>query len=392
MGTLKAGAAKINITPPLGCEMAGYAARSQGSEAIADELCAKALVINDGETQAAIVASDLIGMDAAVVNHARQLIEATTGVPADNVMISCSHTHFGPEVRAPRATPDHNTGMNSYVDQLICKLATVTQLAAQNLQPARIGFGSGVADRVSYNRHTLRPDGSAVTSFRRPDSPSDLTFGPYDPTLRVLRVDTEAGDLMASMVHFACHPVTTTNRMYTISADYPGYAMRLVEKLEGGVCLFGLGCAGNIVPVQREGDYPRMIGRTIGGEAIKVLQWIETRDEAGIRVANRRLSLDLKDSVEGKTDEEVDLQCIAIGAVCFVGLPGEIFVEIGFDIVARSRRQNLFVMSMTNGSAGYIPIELAYAQGGYESNSSRFRPGCGERIADAVVTLLEKMG
>ena len=185
--------------------------------------------------------------------------------------------------------------------------------------------------------------------------------------------------------------MTTTDWMYTLSADYPGYAMEVVEQQEDGVCLFGLGCAGNIVPIQRRGKYPRMIGRSIGGEAIKILQWIETTDAVKLRVAHQKLSLALKEAVDGKTTEEIDLQCIAIGAIYFIGLPGEIFVEIGFDIVNRSPCKNLFVMSMTNGSIGYIPIEIAYAQGGYESNSSCFRPGCGEQIADAAGELLNKM-
>ena len=167
--------------------------------------------------------------------------------------------------------------------------------------------------------------------------------------------------------------------------------MEVVETGEGGTCLFGLGCAGNIVPIQREGEYPRMIGRTIGGEAIKVLQWIETSDEVKIRVVHQKHSLELKEAIDGKTTEEIDLQCIAVGSIDFIGLPGEIFVEIGFDIVNRVRRENLFVMSMTNGSIGYIPVEIAYKQGGYESNSSRFRPGCGEQIANAAVELLNRM-
>lgn len=392
MGNLKIGAAKINITPPLGCDMAGYAGRDHGSETIADALYAKALIFDDGDTQAAIITTDLIGVEATFVDHVRQTIEGVTGIPAGNVMVSCSHTHFGPEVRASRAASPDNPKNRVYVNMLVQQLTTVTQLAQQRLQPARIGAGKGVADQVSYNRHTIRPDGSAQTSYRLPEPSANLTFGPYDSTVRVVRVDSAAGELVASLIHFACHPVTTTDRMYTISADYPGYAMEIVEQGEGGTCLFGLGCAGNIVPIQREGEYPRMIGRTIGGETIKVLQWIETSDEAKVRVAHQKHSLQLKEAVDGKTTEEVDLQCIAVGSIYFIGLPGEIFVEIGFDIVNRARRDNLFVMSMTNGSVGYIPVEIAYKQGGYESNSSYFRPGCGEQIADAAVKLLNQIG
>ena len=392
MRTLKAGAAKIDITPPLGCDMAGYAGRDRGSETIADPLYAKALVFDDGKTQAAIITTDLIGVEAAFVDHVRQIIEEATGIPAGNVMISCSHTHFGPEVRASRAAHPNNPKNHVYASMLVQQLTTVTQLAQQRLQPARIGSGTGIADQVSYNRHTIRPDGSAQTSYRLPEPNSDLTFGPYDSTVRILRVDSVAGELAASLIHFACHPVTATDRMYTISADYPGYAMDMVEQAEGGTCLFGLGCAGNIVPIQREGNYPRMIGRTIGGEAIKALQWIETLDEGKIQVSHKKHTLELKEAIDGKTTEEVDLQCIAVGSVYFIGLPGEIFVEIGFEIVNRAQQENLFVMSMTNGSVGYIPVEIAYKQGGYESNSSHFRPGCGEGIADAAVELLNQMG
>ena len=391
MGDLKVGAAKIGITPPLGCDMAGYSGRDRGSETITDALYAKALVFDDGDTQAAIITNDLIGVEATFVDRLRQTIEEMTGIPAGNVMVSCSHTHFGPEVRASRATSPDNPKNRVYINMLLQQLSTVAQLAQQRLQLARVGAGKGIADQVSYNRHTIRPDGSAQTSFRLPDPNSDLMFGPYDSTVRVLRIDSATGELAASLIHFACHPVTTTDRMYTISADYPGYAMDMVEQSEGGICLFGLGCAGNIVPIQREGSYPRMIGRTIGGEAIKVLQWIETSDEAKVRVAHQEHSLELKEAIDGKITEEIDLQCIAVGSIYFIGLPGEIFVEIGFDIVNRARRENLFVMSMTNGSIGYIPVEIAYKQGGYESNSSRLRPGCGEQITDATVELLNRM-
>jgi hypothetical protein len=391
MGNLKVGAAKIDITPPLGCDMAGYSGRDRGSETIADPLYAKALLFDDGDTPAAIITNDLIGMEAAFVNQVREAIESGTGIPAGNVMISCSHTHFGPEVRASRATSPDNPKNRVYATMLVQQLVTVTQLAQQRLKSARIGSGTGIADQVCYNRHTIRPDGSAQTSYRLPEPNSDLTFGPYDSTARVLRVDSTTGELAASLIHFACHPVTTTDQMYTISADYPGYAMEMVEQGEGGICLFGLGCAGNIVPIQREGSYPRMIGRTIGGEAIKILQWIETSAAAKVRVAHQKHSLVLKEAIDGTLTEEVDLQCIAVGSIYFIGLPGEIFVEIGFDIVNRTEQENLFIMSMTNGSVGYIPVEIAYKQGGYESNSSRFRPGCGEQITDAAVELLDQM-
>ena len=195
MGNLKVGTAKVNITPPLGGNMAGYAARVQGSEAVADELYTKALVFDDGDTQAAIITNDLVGLEATFVDRVRITIEKTTGIPAGHVMISCSHTHFGPEVRESRATSADNPADDVYVDILAQKLTTVARLAQQDVGAAQIGAGKGMADGVSYNRHTIRPDGSAETSFRLPDSDSGLTLGPYDPTVRAFRVERETSNL-----------------------------------------------------------------------------------------------------------------------------------------------------------------------------------------------------
>ena len=100
MSNLKAGVSEVNITPFLGCPMAGYSGRERGSETIGDELCCKALVLYDGETKLAIVTNDLIGVDNVFVRQTRELIEKATGIPGSNVLICASHTHFGPEIRS----------------------------------------------------------------------------------------------------------------------------------------------------------------------------------------------------------------------------------------------------------------------------------------------------
>ncbi len=372
-----AGAAKVNITPPLGGNMAGYASRDSVSAAVADPLHAKALVVADGATKAAIITSDLLGMPASRVAQARDRIAAATDIPSSNVMVSCSHTHFGPDVEDGSA--------EAYVDVLCDKLATAAILANSALQPARIGHGAGFVDTISFNRHTILPDGSAQTNYRMPADTSQLTFGPIDPAVRVVRVDASDGSPIASLISFACHPVTSTDHMYALSADYPGHAMNVLENEEGGVCLFALGCAGNLVPIRREGSYPRMIGQTLGGEALKAWQWIDTSaaDQA-IRSASTDLALPLKAGGE----ETLEVSALAIGDVVFVGLPGEIFVEIGLDIVARCGGGGVFPVSMGNGYVGYIATRIAYEQGGYESGASRFTPGCGEALADAAVAVI----
>ena len=391
MDQLRAGVAQVNITPFLGCPMAGYSSRDRGSETIQDELYCKALVLADAETKLAIVTNDLIGVDDGLVKQMREMIEQSTGIPGRHVLICASHTHFGPEVR--RAEDATVEGPNdafdlAYVSVLKKKMVTAVQLADQHLQPAHIGTGKGHTDRLSFNRHAIRPDGTAVTSYRLPPPEENLAFGPIDPEVGVVRIDNTDGQPIATLINFACHPVCGVDRMYAISADYPGYAMKAVEAQVGGVCLFTLGCAGNMVPIEREGASRRKIGVSLAAEAIETWQWLNPIDTTKLESKQTIIELPLKEAHGSKATREIEVQLLKIGDLGLVGLPGEVFVEIGAAIKKAAKMENLFVVSLANGSPGYIPTRIAYDQGGYESNSSPFAQGSGETLADAAIALL----
>jgi hypothetical protein len=390
MGNLTAGVAKVNITPFLGCPMAGYSSRDRGSETIDDELYCKALVLYDGETKLALVTNDLIGINDVFVQTTRSLIEQATGIPQNNVLICASHTHFGPEIRRKSKAKDSDDRFDlAYVAVLQQRMSTAVQLANQSLQEAKIGVGKGYADKLSFNRHTIRTDGKAVTTYRLPPQEENLTFGPIDPQVGVVRVDSASGEPIATIINFACHPVCSVDKMYAISADYPGYAMKSIEQELGGRCLFTLGCAGNIVPIEREGISKRKIGISLAAETIKTWQWLALTDSIELKPVSKRIELQLKKTEDETLSREIEIQLLKVGDVGFVGLPGEIFVEIGTAIKQEASVENLFPVSLANGSHGYIPIAIAYDQGGYESNSSAFAKGSGEVLIAAALELVK---
>lgn len=392
MQGFKAGAAKVNITPFLGCPMAGYSSRDRGSETIDDELYCKALVLSDGETKLAIITNDLIGVDSIFVSQTRELITKAAGICKNNVLICASHTHFGPETRCEEEAtikePDDKFDL-AYLHVLQKKMATAVQMADQNLQDARIGAGKGYADKLSFNRHTIRPDGTAVTTYRLPAKEENLTFGPIDPEIDVIRIESVTSDPIATLINFACHPVCSVDRMYAISADYPGYATKSIERELGGICMFSLGCAGNIVPVEREGISKRKIGISLAAEVIEVWQWIGLTDSIRLKSTQKMIPLQLREIKDDKISYEVEIQILKIGDLCFVGLPGEVFVEIGTSIKGQSGIENLYTISLANDSPGYIPIAIAYDQGGYESGSTPFAKGSGEILRDAALELVK---
>ncbi|MBI5769361.1 MAG: hypothetical protein HZA93_16325 [Verrucomicrobia bacterium] len=92
---VKLGTAAVPINPPLGIGLAGYY-HERGHEGVLDDLFAKAIVLDDGTTRAAIVVCDLISMPKWIVTEARQLVEARTGIPGAHVMIAATHTHTAP--------------------------------------------------------------------------------------------------------------------------------------------------------------------------------------------------------------------------------------------------------------------------------------------------------
>src|SRR5262245_3898259 len=92
---LKVGAAATVITPPEGTPLAGYYSE-RGSKTVIDDIYSKAIVLEVGDTKAALVVCDLISLPRHIVTEARRLIEAATGIPGGHVMLSATHTHTGP--------------------------------------------------------------------------------------------------------------------------------------------------------------------------------------------------------------------------------------------------------------------------------------------------------
>ena len=86
------------------------------------------------------------------------------------------------------------------------------------------------------------------------------------------------------------------------------------------------------------------------------------------------------------------MQVIALGdQIAWVGLPGEIFVELGVAIKKASPFPQTVVVELANGWISYVPTRKAFAEGGYEVVSARCQAGGGEALAEAAIGLLAKL-
>ncbi len=383
---LKAGAAKVDITPDKvdGMIAAGHRRALHG---VRDPLRAGVLILDDGETKAAIVTLDTIFVWNELVKPARERISEATGVPAANILIAASHNHSGPGFEAD----------SPWAKTLIDKLGQAATQAASEMRPVTIGYAT---DEIGFaiNRRKVI-DGRAVVRLN-PD-------GPCDKRVKVLRFDDgKSLTPVAVLMHAVCHPCFFTwgdkgthpypNGYPKMSADFPGEAQTFVEMCYGNETnsMFLQGCAGDIRPnlpgfpyrCADEADI-QWAGRDLGGAVIRALARSVIREELAtrpdyyaIRTASAEVMLPGK---EGKIRAE--MQALKVGPYLFLTMPGEPMVEYGMKLEkAIADRAIPIIVGYANGHVGYIATADAYEVGGYEPSRSPLAP-------EAEMIILEQL-
>ncbi len=373
---LRAGVCKTEITPSEteGVVVTGHRRTVQG---VRDPLRAGVLLLDNGETKAAIVTLDVIGAWDEMVKLAREKIAELTGVPAANIMVAASHNHSGPDFDAD----------SPWGRELISKLGDAAKQAAATMKTVSIGYAE---DRIAFSVNRRKViDGRAVVRLN-PD-------GPNDPRVKVLRFD-DGNSLapLAVVMHAVCHPCFFTwgdkgsppypNGYPKMSADFPGEAQTFIEMCyaQKTNVLFLQGCAGDIRPnlpgypyrCADEADI-QWAGRDLGGAVVRALAGNVTRERLkerptyyAIRAANSVVSLPGK---EGRLSAE--LQALKVGPYLLLTMPGEPMVEFGFKLEqAIADRAIPIVVGYANGNLGYIATAAAYEVGGYEPSTSKLAP------------------
>jgi neutral ceramidase len=390
---LRAGVAKVDITPAdvNQLEVVGHRRKVTG---VRDPLRAGVLVLDDGQTKAAIVTLDTIAAYDEMVKLARQRIEKETGIPAANIMVAASHNHSGPRFDAN----------SKWGRELIGKLGAAAKQAASKMSPVTVGYGE---DKIGFgiNRRKVINDRAVVRLNED---------GPNDPRVKVLRFDDgKTLTPLAVVMHAVCHPCFFTwgdkgsmpypNGYPKMSADFPGEAQSFVEMCYGQQTssLFLQGCAGDIRPnlpgypyrCADEADI-QWAGRDLGGAVVRTLARSVTREHLvrrpkyyPIRVANSVISLPGK---EGRIDAQ--LQAMKIGPYLLLTMPGEPMVEYGFKLEkAIADRAIPIIVGYANGHVGYIATADSYSVGGYEPNTSKLAPEAESIILTELSILADRV-
>ncbi len=438
-GDLRVGIAAVDITPPLGMPMAGYY-HERPAEGVLDPLYSKAMVIEAGGDRVALVTLDIISVTRNVTDRARLEIERTTGIRGTAVMISATHAHTGPElVEGDRSI----TGPGApkpvaveYTEKLPERIASSVREANAALQSAVLRSATGRCEGLAFNRRFFMNDGTVGWNPGKLNPNLGLPAGPTDPEVGVLQVGSPGNQgpstVRATYVNFAMHPDTTGGMRF--SADWPGALGRVLAGYHGArhLTLVANGTCGNLNhldfhwggPQGGPGEQNR-IATILGAAVFQACKSLEplppgplrcrsetvelplppvtpqevaearvtlesTRDDRGANFMKRVRAHRVLDIAEREgRPHRVEVQAIALGQdLAWVGLPGEIFVELGLAVKRRSPFGQTLVVELANENIGYVPDRRSYAEGNYEPESARCAAGSGERLVDAAVHLL----
>ncbi len=436
---LKAGTALVEITPPMGLELAGYPHYPRNNEGAHDPLYAACMYINNGETEIAMVTLDILFFSKKHVTEARRRAEEACGIPAGDIMISCSHTHSGPWAAGRLDIESLEAGKEQpreYVEELISKIVKIICEAKANAFDAE--FGSGVA---------ICGAESGVGGNRR------MPGGPHDPLVSVLAVRDTAKTVRGVFVNYTLHPTFIHEWSNVCTADYPAYIrIEIGEALPEAVFGFAQGASGNQSSrYYRQGesyDEAERVGRILGKSALSAIEKLEWKADIELKVASTEIEVDIRDfgteedlraqvahdeaiykdlyakygnstnreeyylwqnanlkllgsedqlgyvlmekkgvRIELLTDEvPAEIQAINLGGTCVLGVQGEQFVEYGLYAKAMAGFKMVVYNTLTNGCLpGYMYTPESLVTGGYETDTSMLDESFGRHLMNAIL-------
>ena len=423
----RAGAATSNITPALGVSLDGPIGQSGPATHVHDELHARCLVLDDGNTMLGIAVCDCTMVRGDVFAAAKEMVAEATGIPPSNLMLAATHSHSTPRAIGVAQAPLDE----AYLVFLSHRIADGLRRARNQLAPARIGWGTACRPEHLHNRRwhmtpgSIPPNpfgeaGDQVKMNPRRASPDLLRpAGPVDPEIVVLSVQHADGRPLAVLANYGLHYVGGVPRGH-VSADYYGmFAHALAARMaEPGqdppfVGILSNGASGNVnnldfrAPPAPLPPYTKMraVAQDVATTVAEICGGIHCRDEAQLAAAATVLELSVRRPApervawaHGVLEAAVDggrlslpevfarealllseypeclgvpMQAFRIGDVGIAAIPCEVFAETGLAIKRDSPLEPSFVMGLANAYHGYLPTPEQHRLGGYETWPAR---------------------
>ena len=243
---MRAGAARVDITPPLPVDLLGYVRRDVAARRVHDPLLATGVLLQDDGGTVVIIAADLVNLAPAFAERVRERVAAAVSCRPEQVLLNSSHSHAAPwpgaGLKLGGETDDWTDRELGYWESLPDAFASVAVQASHAAVEARVSGGVGHAPGLAVNRRERTADGRTILGWN-PD-------GFIDDSVPTVRIDSLDGSAIATLVGFGCHPVVVGPEVPAVGSDFVGPLRRRTEALRGGVAVFLQGAAGNVLPLE----------------------------------------------------------------------------------------------------------------------------------------------
>jgi hypothetical protein len=445
----RAGAHAQDITPTKFPVSVNGGMSDRQAKGAVDRLHARCLVLDDGTTKLAIVVCDSCMIPREIFDEAKRLASEKTGIPADHMLMSATHTHTAPTVGGVfQSDPNPD-----YVKELPGMIAEGVAHAYRNLAPAKIGWGVGKDPTQLFNRRWhMKPGSIDVDPFGQSRDKVKMNpgyqnpglvkpAGPIDPEVVILSLQFADGRPMALLAVYSLHYV---GGVEALSADYFGVFAQRIEQLVGGgnglppfVGIMANGTSGDVNNVNFAGPAPkgvkpgeqiRVVADSVARAAFAAYTKITHRNRVTLAMAEKEIELGVRlpspqdvadaEAVLAKAKKPVlqglrevyaretvmlakypatvkaKLQAIRIGDMGIVSSPCETFTETGLEIKTKSPLKPTCTIELANGYNGYLPTPPQHELGGYETwraRSSYLEVNASVKITETLLDLLKQV-
>jgi len=419
-GPLRAGAAAVQITPrSLPVSMTG-GFQDRLAMKVHDQLHARCLVLDDGETRIAIVICDSCLITQDIYDQSKAQAAKLTGIASNRILTAATHTHTAPTaVPLAQCRPDPD-----YVKFLTQQITRVIVEANSKLRPSQIGWGvAQVSEEVGNRRWFVKPQALLPNPFGGTDDQVRMNpprgtgllvraAGPVDPAVTFVSVKDTSGQPLSLLANYGLHYVGGIPAG-ELSADYFGeFARQIADSLDADDSFIGImsnGASGDVNnyrflnPRPRSDPFVRVqaVASRIASRVAAAHAKVVFTKQVDLRMSEETLDLRMRrpDAVQVEyakkllanaadpdrltTNEvyaretiqfsaaaptvRIKLQTITVGELAVVAIPCEVFAEIGLEIKRRSPFPTTFVIGLANGYNGYLPSPRQHALGGYET-------------------------
>jgi len=355
------------------------------------------------------------------------------------------HTYFHKKALVAKGDDPHEK--IDYSTLLINQIVKAIVKANENINPIQIEAGIGEQQEVSFNRRFYMKDGKVLFNPGALNPDIVRPAGPVDPEVGILMIrNLKSKKYEGGLTVFAMHADCTGGT--EISADYPYYLEQTLKSKFGTnfISAFAIGTCGDINHINVKKNEPiysasnsKRIGSTLGQTVLNEVAKLKVIRNPSLALISTKIALPLQVPTENQIDSakmiinklyevrasgdylkraggesgdflkrvemskyislqnrkrnvQAEVQVFRVDSeTAIVGLPGEIFVELGLAIKKRSPFKNTIIITVCNNRISYIPTRKAFREGSYEVTNAVIKPSAGEMLVETAVKLLNVM-